>query len=506
VAPGAEIEISVTVRATGGDYDNEVTCQLENEPDPERLPDKQPVKCSKGESKVIVFKRKAPARTREGATETPYQLVVKLGTNDALPFNNVQYQTFVVREKRKVLTIADRPAAPRGSPGSPRIWQIALNNAPGLFESAVKSTAEAENLTPNELSAYKLVCLFEVAKPSPGLWQKLEGFVRKGGGLVIVPGGEEMQEALEEFNKNGTAVGLLPGTLRELITAPGKGEGVPWAPFGGRHPLTAPFREWSRNSNPDFAVQEQRPQASRYWSVEPAKPEGVIIAFTDEPGRPALVEGTLGKGTVMLFTSPLDGRKYKPEGKGERPWHNYWSDSSFGLVLVDQVCRYLAGDATRLEMNYLSGQPPVVALGPTPEGPYTLQGPGVVAAEATVVPGDDPTRVVLPQAVAPGNYTVFDGKGRTAAGFSLNIRPEEGQLEQVPAEEIEAALGKDSLLAVGRTVSLRDALQSHWKPPVELLPYLMVAVLLVLTFESVLGNRFYRRRDQTEGAPEPVAA
>jgi hypothetical protein len=506
VAPGEPYEVRVAVRATGADYDNEITCQLENEPDPDRLPDKQPLKRLKGESKEVVFSRKAPERTKDGVREVPYQVVVKLGTNDALPFNNVHYATFLVREKRKVLTIADRPTAPRGTTGSPWIWERALSNAPGLFEGELKSTGDAENLTPRDLSAYKLVCLFEVAKPSPGLWQKLEGFVRKGGGLVIVPGGEEILDGLEEFNKNGTAVGLLPATLRELITVPAKGEGVPWARFSGRHPLTAPFQEWSRNGNPDFDVQELRPQANRYWSVEPGadptKSEGVIANFNDEPRRPALVEGAVGQGKVMLFTSPLDGRTYKAEGQGNRPWHNYWSDSSFGLVLVDQVCRYLAGDSTRLAVNYLSGQPPVVALGEVPEKPYTLQGPGLTAAEARVEAGDDSNRVVLPQAVAPGNYAVYGGKGRMAAGFSLNIRPEEGQLEQVPAEEIEAALGKGSLLAVGRTVSLRDALQSHWKPPVELLPWLMVAVLLVLTVESVLGNRFYRRRDQTEGAPE----
>jgi hypothetical protein len=41
-------------------------------------------------------------------------------------------------------------------------------------------------------------------------------------------------------------------------------------------------------------------------------------------------------------------------------------------------------------------------------------------------------------------------------------------------------------------------------PPVELLPWLMMAVLVVLTVESVLANRFYRRAAPA-AATEPAA-
>jgi hypothetical protein len=38
-----------------------------------------------------------------------------------------------------------------------------------------------------------------------------------------------------------------------------------------------------------------------------------------------------------------------------------------------------------------------------------------------------------------------------------------------------------------------EALQSQHPPPLELLPWLTMAVLIVLTIESLLANRFYRR-------------
>jgi hypothetical protein len=40
---------------------------------------------------------------------------------------------------------------------------------------------------------------------------------------------------------------------------------------------------------------------------------------------------------------------------------------------------------------------------------------------------------------------------------------------------------------------MNDALTGMRPPPLELLPWLMMAVLLVLTVESMLANRFYRR-------------
>jgi hypothetical protein len=72
-------------------------------------------------------------------------------------------------------------------------------------------------------------------------------------------------------------------------------------------------------------------------------------------------------------------------------------------------------------------------------------------------------------------------------------------LERVPIQDIEAVLGKDTLSQLGRSVNLKDALAKMQPPPLELLHWLMMAVLLVLTVESLLANRFYRR-------PAPASA
>jgi hypothetical protein len=47
-------------------------------------------------------------------------------------------------------------------------------------------------------------------------------------------------------------------------------------------------------------------------------------------------------------------------------------------------------------------------------------------------------------------------------------------------------------LPLDRKASLSGALESHWNQPVELLPWLMMLVLLVLALENLLANKFYR--------------
>ncbi len=166
-------------------------------------------------------------------------------------------------------------------------------------------------------------------------------------------------------------------------------------------------------------------------------------------------------------------------------------------MLEDQVCRYLAGDSTRPELNYYSGQTPRLPL-PSAPAPYTLDGPGLAVAETNIKINEGDTSLSLPQAVVPGNYAVYDARKRMIAGCSLNVRPQESELERVPGEEIESVLGKETLLQVGRTITMKDALTGMRPPPLELLPWLMMVVLAVLTVESMLANRFYRRAAPAE--------
>jgi hypothetical protein len=492
VAPGERIQIQATVRATGTDFDTELLCQLDNDADSGRLPDKQAIQLAAGQGRVLVFEREAPPRPADGAAEMPYQVTVRHQTADALPFNNTGFTTFQTRQRRKVLTIvADKPSGEGPLPW--KAWQTALKVG-DLFECDIRPAVEADKLDDKALRSYAVVCLFQIV-PHFETWQKLARYVRGGGGLVLVPGGEEMRRHIQQYNDEGTKAGLLPGTLLKIEANPPDRPPIRWSNFHVQHAIPAFFDKAIRTADPDFGKPQSWPGVNAFWAVRPAPKDTVVLAsYADAEHHPALLDRAVDRGHVILFTTPLDTR----ELDRNRPWHNYWGlDSSFGLVLEDQVCRYLADDATRPELNYFCGQTPRLPL-PAAAPPFTLDGPGLAVAETNVKVNEGDNALSLPQAIASGNYAVRDSQKRIVAGCSLNVRPEESQLERVPAEEIESVLGKETLLQVGRTASMKDALAGMRPPPLELLPWLMMAVLVVLTIESMLANRFYRRAAPAE--------
>ena len=291
------------------------------------------------------------------------------------------------RQGRQVLTLADDPKAAR-------IWKAALDaygisNPANGFHCDVRPASEAAKFGLKELRPYRVVCLFETAKRLPeSFWQALGEYVRDGGGLVIVPPGEELSRAqIADWNKDAEAAKLLPAQLKEMTDAPAD-RPVYWSEFDANHPLTRPFHQWLRQGV-DFATEALRPFVNRYWEVEPTDKGRAIAAYADAAKSPALVERTLGEGRVIQFTTVLDAREISPD----RQWNNFWTLKSFGLVLVNEVCKYVAGEAAVEQLNFRCGDPVVLTLPSTaPRGVYHLDAPDPDLTESersiTVAEGD----------------------------------------------------------------------------------------------------------------------
>ena len=411
-----------------------------------------------------------------------HQVTVRLVSRDALAMNNTRHASFLVRGGRRLLTLVEARDERRL-----RVWE-AVHGATQSFRNDIRTFADADKLPPKDLAAYSVIALFEVTNVPEGWWRKLSDHARAGGGVAIVPGGDEVVPGLGVFNRAGLESGVLPAPLDRLTDAPAK-QILHWERFKGGHPLMKPFVDWSRSADPDFDREEGRPFVRRYWQLGTHPKEADITNYTD--GKPALVERVIGKGRAVLFTSPLDIR-YLTSDQSQQ-WNNYWAESTFGLILVDRVCRYLGGEVTTPELNFICGQVPTVDLPAGVASPLTLSGPGLSGVEKvlkTPAPGET---LSLPQAVMPGNFVVLDAKDRPIAGFSINLPPRETALDRVPVEELEAVLGEGAIIQPGQATSLGDVLRASRPAPVELLPAMMIALLVFLTVESLLANRFYKR-------------
>jgi hypothetical protein len=465
---GDTIRLQAVVQATGRDFSTMLSVYL----DQDKLPLQPAVELKAGE------KRPIPVEINAELKPGPHQVEVRLATPDAMSFNNTRAVTFLIREPREVLLVTD-------DPNSVGRWRLALELVGrGLYKCEVVKADDAK-LRADYLGRFSAVYLMSVESPSSELWDALDGYVQKGGGLGIVPGAEANENA---YNKNPTAQKLLPGEFKRII---GETDGATWDLSGEavvQHPMLARFRDWRNDKSIDF-IRSPR-TVTYYFEVTPTPNQGVVLVKYAPRGYPALLERTSNEkgqrgGRVLQFTTRLDLH--------DGSWNNYQESlSSFYLVMATLSTKYLAGDEEAIPLNFTSGQTvPSLPLSFIRRLPtYQLSGPNLTES---VTLSDDQTEARFAQATAPGNYTLEDTDGLHVAKFSVTMPPEESSLEQVPAEQIEQLFGPQSVVPITYSTNLLEAISGHWRQPVELFPALMVALLLLLAFENLLANKFYRR-------------
>src|SRR4029077_18672699 len=103
---------------------------------------------------------------------------------------------------------------------------------------------------------------------------------------------------------------------------------------------------------------------------------------------------------VLLFTTTLAMRDI---GNFRRQ-HNFY-DSSFGVALINESCKYLAGDSAVEDPNFLCGVPVVLPLpASAPRGVYGLDAPDpdLTESERSITVGKDDKRLEVRAASAPG--------------------------------------------------------------------------------------------------------
>ncbi|MGE3804707.1 MAG: BatA domain-containing protein [Gemmataceae bacterium] len=469
---GNRVRFQATLRARGRAHDVEVICLI----DGERI----------GHSARKIEPDTPETFDFESGDLAPglHQVETRIVSNlTPLPLRYARYHTFEIQGKRRVLVVADDPR-------EARFWTAALESGGGrAFQVETIASRDLAGQDWKELAAYRAIALFNVKDLDEQSWRALKSYVEAGGGLAFLPGGDM------KFSQG--AADLLPAPYLESTLVE---KGVGWRSFGGQHPVMAQFREWSMQPSTDF-VKFPR-SVYRFWKVGPtAGKSSVLVAYADDARSPALLERTLGRGRVLQFTTTFDDRT--------PAWNNYLQTvTSFYPVLAHVTTGYLTGSADLNELNHLSGQAVTIPLPSSPRLPkYLLQGPGIEGTDQVLVRGENDDALRITRAVEPGNFQLLQEDLKPIAGFSLNVPGDEFLYARVPVEDIEALLGKDAVLSVDYKDNLEQALGQRWKQPVELFPWLMMLILIVLAVENLLSNRFYRKLpDAPEASTIPSEA
>jgi hypothetical protein len=480
VTEGEPLEITAKIRSLGPATSTLAELWLDG-----KIRDKKTVEIpSDGEAVVRFTNLKVDPASRL------HQGEVKItGQPDPLRFDDVRYFTFLVKPSARVLVVSDLPedatyiaAAidPDLPPGSPRPYRVDRIRADEF-------TDRAGNLT----KQYRCVFLNNIAVLSDAEWAKLSGYVQEGGGVVVGLG----HRSLPESYKGSTAARFLPAALDRVseLKEP--------TTFGRVAEITHPlFARYAKDLN---AMLGQIP-VSRYWLVTPHESSRVLLAYADK--SPALVERVFKgskTGRILLWSTPLSRR---PDSNSKDAWNEFPNELvgwSF-LYLMPQTVAYVSGSTDEIPV-FEAGHDVILPLDPArPAKNYLVQGPDRKENNTLSPPVTSEALVVsTPQKLGQWTVKPGDGNGTSAEPLGFSINPPASESQFVPLEEkdLNALFGDKKHYNLADSPDKLEELVKGVRIGRELFPWLMVLILLIVTLENLLANRFYR-----ESGPRPAVS
>jgi hypothetical protein len=356
----------------------------------------------------------------------------------------------------------------------PRPVPVALVNGGGARDSALYlsralSIGESprfemashgiDALSDDVLARARVVIVNDVS-PSEGVATRLRAFVEGGGGLLVATGPQSTWPA--------SAAALLPATLAGTVDR-SRGTAATLGALEYGHAVFEPFRA---PRSGDFSVA----RFYGYRSLTPASGAQVLARFDD--GAPAVVERTVGRGRVVMWSSTLD---------------LYWSDLAIRpvfLPFVHQLMRHLADFRERTSWGTV-GQ----VLDLSQQGDASRPRVAVTPAGQQLPLEGDSGRVL--ELSEQGFYEVRE-QGRQAQLVTVaasNVELAESDRSPVDPEEIVTAVGGGTGAATAAT-DLAALPHEAQEQAQRLWWYLLFAGILLLVGESWLAHRMSRRAEQ----------
>ena len=421
-----------------------------------------------------------------------HQAKIGLNTPDGLPFDNEKFITFRVREPRNVLALVDAPqslfarwfGSREYTVANGETWKKALD-ALGWYACETRAVTDYDRI---DWTKYEQVTLLSLSNPPRELWQKAKDYLQQGGRLIVAPAGPEMRTDAYETD---AAREILPWQFKRWVELPPLEPTTwTWGALSTQRPFLSAFRQYV-DQYPSFP--DNPPRTTGFWKVEGEARERVIVSYDDAPApeqrSPAVLERNSGKGRVMQFTTPLGGSVNK--------YHNYAS-TWFYMMLANEAVRALIGDSEDQVFNFTAGQN-VLVKWPVDAKPginFYLSGPDVTATDAIVrrEEGQAFLRLGPEKTGTAGSFMIQSEDGKWSDGFSINAPVEESNLERLPPESIQELFGPDTIFPADKKLTLTDILSGKFTQPIELFPFLMILLLLVMAVENLLANKFYRKK------------
>ncbi len=408
------------------------------------------------------------------------------GGSDFMTFDDVRYFTFSVQPAQKVLIIADN-----ASDAIPISKALAPDrDLPGASQSVTVERLTGEEFSrkvKNKLQEYATIFLLNVARPTEADWGALNAYVRQGGGIVVALGS---RVAIESYN-GPIASQLLPAHLDKIVVEP---VNTFFARPNTSHPI---FNRFARELEANLSLVP----IYKSWGVTP---QDSLPLLTITGGAPVLLERTFKgpkTGRVLLWTTPLSRGVYGTEPTG---WNEFPRPWSFLATTIESVA-YLSG-VSGDRLNYEAGEDAVLPIDPTRRSSnYNVVGPDPKYSQRLGAPANS-DKLVITTPQASGQWRV-EGKTADGAavimGFSVNAPEAESTVVPLEEKDLLSLFGtKENYHLAEGPADLKRVVEGV-RVGFEIFPWLMVLILVVVTLENLLANKFHRER--TLVTPSPTA-
>ncbi|MGB0766767.1 MAG: BatA domain-containing protein [Phycisphaeraceae bacterium] len=396
-------------------------------------------------------------------------------SDEALEPDNVRRVVAVVRDRVSVLCFDGS-----GGNASRLVTAALLARSSGKGDSGYQvRTVQWPSLPAEGLDAFDVVILTDVPEITPQQAEQLSRFVRRGNGLIWFAGDSVKPD---QWNELAGLNNLLPAELGAISDVRDDlGVGRPLASTMPDHTVARPLQ-----SLPEDLLAETR--FLKRLRVQP-KDIGFPVLTLAGSGRPVLLEQSLGRGHVFMFTTSAD-----------TGWNNMALTPVFPM-LMQQMVTFLSGRAFErprvvgdsLALSYVDQPDATDAVFDTP------------AEETVTVPvraHRDQFIALLEQSDEAGFYTARVSVQSAGLPIAVNVDPIESDVacldlpqltEALAGTGVEIAANDDELAAGIRTARTG---RSSWR-------YFMLAALVLLMSESLFADRLHGRKRSRMTHPGP---
>ena len=397
---------------------------------------------------------------------------------DRLPSDNQRSTAMLVLDQIRTLVVEGMtdpdPAARDGFFLSHALVPVDPDQAAQYYVKATTSPLDA--LETATLSQYELIFLSNVAQLTPRAAQNLRDYVNQGGALIVFPG--PATDAASYDNDPAFSL-LLPAKLGPAQGPPAGQAFLGWQSKGYEHPLTSLWNEPDSGTLGGVRVTKYFPLTVKDAIAGSAAAPSVVVKYAD--GEPAVVEQSVGKGKVILFSSTAT---------------TAWTTLPIHPAFVPLLIRLISYATNGLggNLNLAVGQ----SFATPVDSDY-------VGKEVFVLrPGEKKRRIV--GEIAPGEPTAFlryadteqagpyqlfvNDDPKPKAVFAVQGDPEESNLAQIPRADIAPLLDATAVPDTASVDGQAPAEAGHVRVPgQELWIPLALAALLLALVETGFAHR-----------------